>query len=248
MGLCRLFVRYVADHSSIGGAVTVAPKLVVPALLATALAASGCDRFDPPPPPPQTVVIRVNSDPGKPLEGAKVLFGGQEVGGTGEDGVAEIKLAGRDGETFDVNVACPEGFESPKGPVRVTLHRLSDPGKRPEYAVQCPPRTRTVVVAVRAEGVSDIPVTLLGREVARTDESGAAHVVLTLEPGEQFDLMLDTNDDRFADLRPQNPVASFGIGHQNDIFTFDQKFDRKEKKRRIYRGRAKPKGPVKISH
>jgi len=215
-------------------------------MLAVALAATGCDRFEPPPPPPQNVVIRVNSDPGRPLKGAEVRFGGQKVGMTGADGSAEIKLAGRDGENFDVTVACPKGYESPKTPVKVTLHRLSDPGKRPEYAVQCPPRTRTVVVAVRTSGVEDIPVTLLGKEVARTDDSGAAHVVLTLEPGEQFDLMLDTSNEKFDDLKPQNPVASFGIGQRDDIFTFDQKFER-DKKPVIYRGRRKAVGPVKIS-
>ena len=100
--------------------------------------------------------------------------------------------------------------------------------------------------AGRADGASDMPVTLLGREIARTDNSGAAHLVLTLEPGEQFDLMLDTSDQRFEDLRPQNPVASFGVGHKDDIFTFDQKFD-SEKKAPVYvRGPARPRGPVKI--
>lgn len=214
-------------------------------LMGLMVATTACDQFEPPAPPPQNVVIRVHSDPGKPLEGAKVLFSGQEVGATDADGAAEVKLAGRDGETFNVSVSCPEGFESPPSPVKVTLHRLADPDKRPEYGVQCPPQTRTVVVAVRAEGVEDIPVTLLGREVARTDDSGAAHVVLTLEPGEQFDLMLDTNDERFEDLRPQNPVASFGIGQRDDIFTFDQKFDRKEKPRIRYH-RPRSTGPTKI--
>jgi hypothetical protein len=190
-------------------------------------------------------VIRVTSDPGKPLKDAQVLFGGQQVGVTGDDGAAQIRLAGRDGETFDVTVACPKGFESPKTPVKVALHRLSDSSKRPEYAVQCPPRTRTVVVAVRADGVAGVPVSLLGREIARTDESGAAHVVLTLEPGEQFDLMLDTSEEKFADLRPQNPVASFGIGHKDDIFAFDQKFD-SEKKAPVAVRRVKRTGPVKI--
>lgn len=206
----------------------------------------GCSTLDPPPPPPQKVVLRVSSDPGKPLQNAEVLYGGQRVGMTGESGAAEIQLAGKDGEVFDVTVACPKGFDSPKTPVKVTLHRLADPNKRPEYAVQCPPKTRTVVVAVRAEGASDMPVTLLGRQIARTDDSGAAHVVLTLEPGEQFDLMLDTSEERFEDLRPQNPVASFGIGHQDDIFTFDQKFDSEKKSAVVYRGPARPRGPVKI--
>ena len=207
-------------------------------------ATMGCERFDPPPPPPQTVVIRVNSDPGKPLKGADVLFGGSKVGVTNADGAAEIKLAGRDGEVFDVNIACPKGFESPKAPVQVTLHRLAEAGKRPEYTVQCPPKTRTIVVAVRADGVADLPVTLLGREIARTDRSGAAHVVLTLEPGEQFELVLDTSDEKFEKLKPQNPFMSFSVGNRDDIFAFDPKFEREKPKVR-WRPRA-PKGPTRI--
>jgi hypothetical protein len=224
------------------------PKRLALALVTLPLLATvACDKFEPPPPAPQAVVLRVESDPGQGLPGAIILFGGQEVGVTGVDGAAMVQIAGRDGERFEVTVQCPKGYESPNKPVGVAFHRLSDPNKRPEYGVSCPPKTRTVVVAVRAEGGPDMPVTLLGREVARTDKSGAAHVVLTLEPGEQFDLMLDTGDERFSDLRPQNPVASFGIGHQNDIFTFDQKFDKEQKKRVIYRrGPAKPKGPQKI--
>lgn len=230
-------------HRSATGSPRKATFVVGAALFA--VVATGCDRFDPPPPPPQTVVIRVNSDPGKPLKGADVLFGGSKVGVTGADGAAEIKLAGRDGEVFDVNVACPKGFESPKTPVRVTLHRLAEEGKRPEYTVQCPPKTRTIVVAVRADGIRDLPVTLLGREIAKTDQSGAAHVVLTLEPGEQFELVLDTNDEKFEDLKPQNPFMSFSVSQQDDIFAFDPKFEREKKKIRYVR-RPTSVGPTRI--
>ncbi|MEQ9320138.1 MAG: hypothetical protein RIF41_13320 [Polyangiaceae bacterium] len=216
-------------------------------VVVVASAAMGCDRFDPPPPPPQTVVIRVNSDPGKPLKGADVLFGGSKVGVTGADGAAEIKLAGRDGEVFDVSVACPKGFESPKTPVRVTLHRLAEEGKRPEYTVQCPPKTRTIVIAVRADGVEDLPVTLLDREIARTDSSGAAHVVLTLEPGEQFELVLDTSDEKFENLKPQNPFMSFSVSQSDDIFAFDPKFER-EKPKKVYYHRPTAVGPKRIGN
>jgi hypothetical protein len=217
------------------------------ALACSLVLIAGCKALDPPPTLPQTVVVRVSSDPGKPLANAQVLFSGKQVGITGADGAADIQLAGKDGESFDVMVACPKGFESPNKPIRVAFRRLADSTKKPEYAVQCPPKTRTVVVAVRTEGYTEVPVTLLGREIARTDDSGAAHVVLTLEPGEQFDLMLDTSEKRFEHLQPQNPVASFSIGHRNDIFTFDQKFET-EKKKVFRRGpsRPKPSGPQKI--
>jgi len=205
---------------------------------------AGCKALDPPPPPAQRVVVRVESDPGRPLADVVVSFSGKKIGVTDEDGVAEIQLAGTEGEMFQVIVNCPKGFESPTSPIRIVYRRLAESSKKPQYDVRCPPKTRTVVVAVRAEGGPNLPVTLLGREVARTDSSGAAHVVLTLEPGEQFALRLDTSDEKFKSLKPQNPEASFGVGHQDDIFTFDQKFEAKKK---VYRrGPSRPRGPVKL--
>jgi hypothetical protein len=219
--------------------------LVAPLALMALAGVTGCT-LEPPPPPPQSVVLKVESDPGRPLKDVEVSFSGRKIGVTGDDGKAEIQLAGREGEIFEVTITCPKGFESPSAPLRMTYRRLAEQTKRPQYDVQCPPKTRTVVVAVRAVGGANLPVTLLGSEVARTDTSGAAHVVLTLEPGEQFDLRLDTSDEEFSDLKPQNPVASFGVGHQDDIFTFDQKFETKRARVRRYRGPSGPRGPVKI--
>lgn len=210
-------------------------------LLALAAASSGCKALEPPPPPPQIINVRVSSDPGKPLANANLLFNGKKIASTDADGLGQLKLGGRDGDAFDITVACPPGHASPEKPVQVILKRLAD-GKSPEYAVSCPPSTRTIVVAVRADNGPNLPVTYLGREVARTDEAGAAHVVLKLQPGDQFDLALNTSERQ--SMRPQNPVASFVVGQRDDIFTFDQKFD--EEVKRVYRGPAAPKGPVKI--
>ncbi len=53
-----------------------------------------------------------------------------------------LRLNGKDGETFDVAVSCPEGFLSPSKPITVILKRLAD-DKKPEYDVACrPPSAR----------------------------------------------------------------------------------------------------------
>jgi hypothetical protein len=214
---------------------------------ASAATAAGCKALEPPPPPPQVINVRVESDPGRPLAGVNLLHNGQKVATTGADGVGKLKLNGRDGESFDIAVSCPQGYASPDRPVQVILRRLADPAKSPEYFASCPPSTRTVVVAVRADNGPSVPVTYLGREVARTDHSGAAHVMLKLQPGEQFELTLDTTDKAHEGLRPQNPVESFVVGPRDDVFTFDQKFDREGKRQPVSNGRpAAPKGPVKI--
>lgn len=215
------------------------------AIAITLLACSlGCSALEPAPPPPQEVRVRVTSDPGRPLRGASVLFNGQKVSESGDDGVARLKLTGRDGEVFDVTVSCPEGHQSPSAPLQIPLKRLADPKKTPEYEVSCPPSTRTVVVAVRAEGGPNLPILYLGREIARTDGAGAAHVMLKLKPDESFDLVLSTRDKQGERLRPQNPTASFVVKDRDEVLLFDQRFDQEKKKPSGGRRR----GPVKIGH
>jgi hypothetical protein len=81
-----------------------------------------------------------------------------------------------------------------------------------------------VVVAVRADNGRNLPVYLLGREVARTDASGAAHVLIEAAPGEQFELTLGTQGPGGEHLRPQNPAMKFAVKNQDELFTFDQRF------------------------
>jgi hypothetical protein len=213
-------------------------------LALSGVALTGCPSLDPPPAPPQIVVVNVTSDPGVPMPGAELLFNGKAVGRTDDNGVGQLKLNGNDGDVFQVMVKCPEGYASPTRPISVQLRRLADQGKYPEYEASCPPTMRTIVVAVRAENGAGLPVVHLSREIARTDESGAAHVLFNLPPGESFDLMLDTSKDE--NLKPQNPVASFTVSQRDDVFLFDQKFDKPEKKVFYKAAAPKPSGPVKI--
>jgi len=187
-----------------------------------------------PPAPPMEVAIHVKSDPGRPLKGAQILYGGQKVATTGDDGVAKISLRGSEGDAFDVSVSCPQGFRSPAQPLSVTLRRLADPSKVPQYDVACPPTTRAVVVAVRAEKGPNLPVMYLGREVARTDPLGAAHVLLEVHPDEPFDLMVATTEKGNEGLRPQNPVATFTVKNQDDLFVFEPRFSVETKKAAVH--------------
>jgi hypothetical protein len=192
--------------------------------VAVLAAASGCAMFDAPVPPPQQISIRVEADPGVPVKGADLFFSGEKVSTTNDAGQGKLSLTGRDGETFDVVVKCPQGYASPTKPITVVIKRLADPKKHPEYFATCPPTTRLVVVAVRAEGGPNLPVMHLGREVARTDASGAAHVLLRLRPDEQFDLAIKTDEPGNERLRPKNPQEAFFMKSKDDVLTFDQKF------------------------
>lgn len=209
--------------------------------LLVSFAAIGCAS---PPPPPMVVAVRVQSDPGEPLAEATVQYRGQTIATTGGDGVAKLTLHGGDGESFDVTVGCPAGYRSPAAPLSIVLRRLADPGKVPEYAASCPPTTRAVVVAVKADRGPNLPLMYLGREIGRTDASGVATVLLRLRPEEAFDLTLATTEKGGELLRPQNPAATFTVKEQDDLFLFEPRFSL-EPKKAVYRP-PPPKGPVRI--
>jgi hypothetical protein len=208
---------------------------------AVALALSACS---PEPQKPFEIVVRVRSDHDKPIKGAVILNDGKKVGVSGDDGVAVLRLRGEEGEAFHFMVQCPQDFDSPTKPIQVVLRKVVESAQKPEYEAACTPSTRNVVVAVRAENGADVPVMHLGKEVGRTDESGAAHVLLRLKPNETFELQLNTGDKAFDRLRPQNPVATFIVKQQDEVFAFDQKFTIEKKK--VFRGG--PMGPTKLTH
>jgi hypothetical protein len=190
-------------------------------VVATAIL-GGCGRFETPPPPPFDLVVRVDSDPGHAIPGAAIVRGGKTLAATAEDGRAPIRLTGNEGDVVEVFVKCADGFESPAKPLSLALHRMTDKGKLPEYTASCAPTVRRLVVAVRAENGPFLPVTYLGQTVGRTDASGAAHVLLAMKPGDQFELGLDTRDD--PRLSPQSPKSLFVVKPRDEIQAFNVKF------------------------
>lgn len=210
-------------------------------LAVSSLSLAGCKWLEPPPPPSFEVRIRVFGDPTMPMKGARVTYKGKEVGVTNDAGTVDFKLTGAEGQIYELMVKCPDGFTSPPKAIAVALRRLAE-SARPEYRADCPPSLRKVVVAVRADNGKDLPVMHLGREVARTDESGAAHVLLTVPPNQLVQLKLSTDDPAAKDLRPQNPIASFEVKDRDEVLVFDQKF-KVERKVIRYRAKAKPTGP-----
>jgi hypothetical protein len=171
------------------------------------------------------VRLLVESDPGVPLQGAQVFAQGKAQGATNAKGAAALTLNGPEGTTFDFTIQCPEGFRSPTAPVAIVLHRLGDSGIVPEYKATCMPLTRSAVVAVIAERGPNLPVIYLGREVGRTDGSGAANVLLQVTPGEQFTLALSTEGDKASKaLKPQNPTMTFAANDRDEVFVFREEF------------------------
>lgn len=190
-------------------------------LLLGALVLAGCG--GPPAGRDYAVTIEVVSDSERPLAGAEVRQGSRSIGRSGSDGRVSLLLRGTEGQTLVVSVECPEGHRPPSEPLAIVLRRIAEADRRPVYRARCEPRVRQLVVALRAENGPNLPVLALGREVARTDADGAAHVLLAGAPGDTIELTLDTSGN--SALRPQRPSARFEVAPRDEVVLFAQRFE-----------------------
>ena len=152
-------------------------------------------------------------------------------------------MSGNEGSTVDYTVRCPTDFASPAKPVTVILRSVVDKNKPPEWPVSCAPQIRKVVVAIRAEGGQNLPVTYLGQQVATTDASGAATVLLDMRPGDQFELKLDTSMKGYERLQPKDPVQAFHVRAKDEVLPWTPRFVVEKLKIAAKKG---PVGPIKI--
>jgi hypothetical protein len=178
------------------------------------------------------LVIRAEAQPGRPVAGALVSFAGRQVGRTDGRGAVTLAIRGGEGEHVPITVSCPDGLISPGEPTDVVLHRLDDPRRRPEYEVHCRPMNRSVVVVVRADKGAHLPVMYLGKEIARTDESGAAHALLEVPAADDVEITLATTERGSERLRPQNPSIKFVGTDASDIKLFSVQFQLEPETRR----------------
>ena len=196
-----------------------------PVVLFGALAlVSACKQLEEPPPPPFKVAVTVEADKDVPLPGVIIQRNNKEIGKTEGNGKATLTFRGEEGDQIDVWVKCPEGFDSPTKPTTIALRRLGDPNKLAEYPVRCPPAERKVVVALRSDNGANLPVKYLGREIARTDASGAALFMLSGKPGDHMEFTLDTSEKSTENLRPQNPTVAVVVDNKDNYYPLDQPF------------------------
>jgi hypothetical protein len=170
------------------------------------------------------VLVQVESDIGVPLPGARILRDNREQGVTGPDGNLSLTLTGNEGDGTALRVSCPDDYASPEAALSVSLRSLAGSNNVPRYKALCPPLMRNLVVAVRTQHAPGLPVTFRGREVARTDQSGVAHVLLRVPPKQQIAIGLDTSAD--PTLRPKSPELTFDMPQQDKIALFEKSFTR----------------------
>jgi hypothetical protein len=192
-------------------------------------------------------LLRVEADRGAPVPDARVDYMGSGIGQTGTDGTVRLGARGVEGDVVAFQIKCPAEFLSPTKPLSVVLHSMANPSRVPEYHVACPPLLREVVVAVRAENGPNLPLMYLGREIARTDESGAAHALLSVAPSEPVELVLDTNSASGQRLHPKNPALSFVVPPHDDVVLFDQRFTMDPDPKPRAAAALRPQGPIRIT-
>lgn len=195
--------------------------------------------------PSFALAIRVESDPGQALGGVAVALLRRPLGVTDDTGVLATSLRGLPGETVELSVICPTGYRSPTPQLIVRLRQLAEREKRPEYRVLCAPTVRTLVLAVRANGAPQVPVHILGEEIARTDKDGVAHARLLLAPGETIIVKLDTSDKQHATLMPHDPELRIVMPEHDEVVLIDQTFKRPAPPKRARRA-PEPVGPQPI--
>ncbi len=189
--------------------------------------------------------VKVTSEPGRPLPGVSVAYLGQTVGRTDAQGIAGLSTRGSEGEHVTLTVTCPDGFHAPSKAIDVVLHHWSEAGRKPEYEFQCSPLNRTVVVIVRADHGPNLPVLYLGREIARTDESGAAHALVSVPASDDMEITLSTSEPGSERLRPQNPTMKFTATDREPLKLYSVKFSLEPEKRHAIA--AGPRMPVRIN-
>lgn len=202
------------------------------------------------PPPLFRITFNAESD-GASLAGVRITADGQVLGETGDSGELGVEITGAEGQAMVIEGQCPEGHRQPLQLPLLTLRSFQglDPvahARGIEMTIECPPAERHAVVVVRArdqddQPVTGLPVTVRGREVARTDDGGIAHLHYAVPPNSTLRVSLNT--DEVENIRPQNPGRSFSVPDADEVFVLDQSFQRRTKRRRGRR-RARMTAPV----
>ena len=195
----------------------------LPALLLALIAAGGC--YEPALAGEFQVLVSSHSDRGDALAEVEIWGEGAHLGTTNASGGLAVTISAIEGTSFSLQAVCPRGYRSPDRPTALLLRgyrSLSNRAEPLEVQFLCRPVIRAAAVVVRAGGQADLPVRWHGREVARTDPHGVAHLLLQVPPNSTFTLGLDAS--ARPRLEPQNALFTFTIGDQDDIFMVDQPF------------------------
>lgn len=189
-------------------------------LLATAACGSkpSQDRFD--------LSLRATSDDSTPLNNVAFETGKSKLGATDASGALTVRLRGVEGQTLPITFTCPDGYEAAGGArsLRLTHTRGVTEGSSQPLTLDatCIRILRQVVVVVRSENATDLPVLIDGKTTAIAAD-GTAHLLLALDRDVRaVTVALDTSTQ--PKLRPQNPSRTFDLHGKDAVLVMAQSF------------------------
>jgi hypothetical protein len=175
------------------------------------------------------VELRTRNDDGAPLAGAAWTASRQPLGETGADGTLRLTLRGREGQSMQTALTCPDGYTEPDSRPEVRLthtRRISDKRVQPvTVEAVCTRTAREIALVVHTERGPALPVLVDGKAAGSTDDDGNAHVLLRVDRSvRKLDVAVDTS--ARAELTPKNPTRSFELDGRDGVLVFAESFSR----------------------
>jgi len=163
------------------------------------------------------VSLRTLDEDGEPLSNVELLASGAPVGHSDDRGMLTVRIKGREGGQVTFEPRCPAGSKAQGQPASLRLRTLGD-GPPPEVELTCERSKRLAALIVSAPGFAGLPVMVHNRELARTDYSGTAHVLLEGDPSTPLRVVLNTESR--PKVVPPSPHKDLQIGSRDDIVVF----------------------------
>jgi hypothetical protein len=192
--------------------------LFAPLAIAACSGRTTQDRFE--------LSLRATSDDATPLANVEFETGKSRLGATDTSGTLTVRLRGVEGQTLPITFTCPTGYEPSEGArsIRLTHTRAVTEGSSQPLTVEatCVRKLRQVVVVVRSDNATDLPVLVDGKTTAIAAD-GTAHLLLELDRDVRaVTVALDTSTQ--PKLRPQNPSRTFDLHGKDAVLVMAQSF------------------------
>lgn len=170
--------------------------------------------------------LHATSDDAAPLANVTFASGSSKLGVTDASGALTVRLRGVEGQTLPITFTCPGGYESTNSArsVRLTHTRGVTEGASQPLTLEaaCVRKLRQVVVVVRSENATDLPILIDGKATTLAAD-GTAHVLLQLDRDvPTVTVALDTSTQ--PKLRPQNPSRTFDLHGKDAVLVMAQSF------------------------
>jgi hypothetical protein len=193
---------------------------------AIALIGIGCGQASPPAAEPFVVELRAAAGDGSPLEGVALALGDGTASSSDARGRAVLMVSAADGTLVRLRATCPAGYDLEAEIPALRLKRTRSIAAKTEQAipveVRCERAVHDVVVVVKAERGTRLPVLIDGKALATTDDQGIAHL-LVQRARTQTTLQVGLDTSARGALKPVSPTRTFEL-NGDAVVIFEQPF------------------------